>query len=137
MEAFEELERIAEEKKGGVVQKRTNYDDLSLEDAICQKIFDGYKDRQKGAVTVDGHEYAYQDRIVLQAAEAIGSHEPLEFINDYLMSAMKRLGDGFGRGEVSLPHLLKSADVMKQVMGFLEEYMRVKSGVDLHSKIEY
>ncbi|MFP6597838.1 MAG: vitamin B12 dependent-methionine synthase activation domain-containing protein, partial [Candidatus Hydrogenedentota bacterium] len=33
--------------------------------------------------------------------------------------------------------LLKSADVMKQVMGFLEEYMKVKSGADLHSEIQY
>ena len=137
MEAFEELERIAEAKKGGTVVRRTSYDDLPLEDAICEKIFDGFKEREKGKVAVDGHEYTYNDRIVLQAAQAIGAHEPLEFINKYLMGAMKRLGDGFGRGEVSLPHLLKSADVMKQVMGFLEEYMRVKSGVDLHSKIEY
>ncbi len=137
MEAFDELEQIAERKKGGTGERRSNYDDLGVEDAICEKVFDGYKERTAGSVEIAGHTYAYADRIVLQAAEAIKTHEPLEFINSHLMVAMKRLGDGFGRGEVSLPHLLKSADVMKQVMGFLEEYMRVRSGVSLHDKIKY
>jgi 5-methyltetrahydrofolate--homocysteine methyltransferase len=33
----------------------------------------------------------------------------------------------FGKGEVSLPHLLRSADVMKQAMGFIEGYLRHKA----------
>ena len=137
MDAFEELEIIAEKKVGIVNERRTSYDDLGLEDAICQKIFDGHKERESGSAEHEGHTYEYADRIVLQAMEAVKSHEPLVLINDYLMASMQRLGDGFGRGEVSLPHLLKSADVMKQVMGFLEEYMRVKSGVDIHTEIQY
>jgi 5-methyltetrahydrofolate--homocysteine methyltransferase len=64
-------------------------------------------------------------------------HEPLDFINVHLMGAMQELGDGFGRGEVSLPHLLKAADVMRQAMGFLEQYMRNRAGIDIHSKIDY
>ena len=137
MDAFEELEDIADAKKGIVVQRRTSYDDLPVEEAICEKIFDGFKERENAALRLNGHDYAYSDRIVLQAAEAIKTHEPLDFINDYLMKAMQRLGDGFGRGEVSLPHLLKSADVMKQVMGFLEEYMNVQSGAAIHEGIQY
>ena len=137
MDAFQQLEDIADAKTGIVVQRRTSYADLPVEEAICEKIFDGFKERENASLRLNGHEYAYNDRIVLQAAEAIDTHEPLEFINDYLMSAMQRLGDGFGRGEVSLPHLLKSADVMKQVMGFLEEYMNVQSGADIHEGIKY
>ena len=137
MEAFEELEDIAKAKKGIEVKRRTSYDDLAVDEAICEKIFDGFKERENAALQLDGHEYAYADRIVLQAAEAVATHEPLDFINDYLMRAMQRLGDGFGRGEVSLPHLLKSADVMKQVMGFLEEYMNVQSGAGIHDGIQY
>jgi 5-methyltetrahydrofolate--homocysteine methyltransferase len=137
MEAFEELEEIAERKSGIVSQKRDSYDDLSAEEGICEKVFDGHKRRAEGSVTVDGHEYPYLDTIVEQAAEVIERHEPLTFINDYLMATMQRLGDGFGRGEISLPHLLKSADVMKQVMSFLESYMKVKSGLDMHSEIQY
>lgn len=137
MDAFEDLERIAEQKVGIVSEKRSSYDDLDTEEAICQKVFDGFKQRVPGSIEIDGHEYAYHDQIVEQAALIIHKHEPLQFINDYLMATMQKLGDGFGRGEVSLPHLLKSADVMKQVMGFLEEYMKVQSGVDMHAEIEY
>lgn len=137
MSAFEELEAIADAKQGNVTEKRSSYDDLGTEEAICQKIIDGYKQRETGTIEVDGHTYTYSDRIVTQVASIIHDHQPLEFINKYLMGAMQTLGDGFAKGDVSLPHLLKSADVMKQVMGFLEEYMRVSSGVDLHDEIEY
>src|SRR5690606_17664018 len=123
--------------QGNVTEKRSSYDDLGTEEAICQKIIDGYKQRETGTIEVDGHTYTYSDRIVTQVASIIHDHQPLEFINKYLMGAMQTLGDGFAKGDVSLPHLLKSADVMKQVMGFLEEYMRVSSGVDLHDEIEY
>jgi 5-methyltetrahydrofolate--homocysteine methyltransferase len=137
MDAFARLEDIAEEKTGATVVRRTTYDDLDLEAAICEKIKDGYKEREAGTVVVDGHTYCYGDRIVHQVVEIIRKYEPLDFINRYLMVAMNDLGDGFARGEVSLPHLLKSADVMKQVMGFLEEYMKVESGVDLHAELKY
>ena len=122
-DAFERLEDIADRKKGVEVSRRSSYEGLSPEDAICEKIKDGYKERAEGAVAVGGSEYAYQDRIVIQTAEVIQRRDPLEFINTFLMKAMNELGDGFARGAVSLPHLLKSADVMKQVMGFLEAYM--------------
>jgi 5-methyltetrahydrofolate--homocysteine methyltransferase len=137
MDAFEELEDIADRKKGQVVERRSSYDDLPLEEAICERIKDGFKQRKEGTIDIAGHTFCYGDTIVVQAAEAIKTHEPLAFINTYLMKAMNDLGAGFALGEVSLPHLLKSADVMKQVMGFLEEYMRVKAGVDIHSHIEY
>jgi 5-methyltetrahydrofolate--homocysteine methyltransferase len=137
MDAFERLEDIAESKKGITVQRRSSYDDLAIETAICERIKDGFKEREEGEIVVDGHSYAYKDKIVLPVVEIIKTHKPLEFINTYLMGAMNELGDGFARGEVSLPHLLKSADVMKQVMGFLEEYMRVSAGIDVHTEIEY
>jgi 5-methyltetrahydrofolate--homocysteine methyltransferase len=53
------------------------------------------------------------------------------------MKTMRELGDAFGRGEVSLPHLLKSADVMRSVMEFLEWYMRLQSGVNPEDEIQY
>ncbi|MCH7526630.1 MAG: hypothetical protein IID39_04265 [Planctomycetes bacterium] len=54
LDAFEELERISEEKKGILVQRRTSYDDLGLEEAMCQKVIDGFKERENGSVIVDG-----------------------------------------------------------------------------------
>ena len=137
MDAFAELEEIAERKTGKISAKRSNYDDLELYDKICQKIVDGYKERIAGTLEVKGITYEYSDKIVLDAAETIGKIEPLTFINDYLMSAMKTLGDGFAAGDVSLPHLLKSADVMKQVMNLFEEYMKRESGEEISDKITY
>lgn len=137
MEAFAKLEEIAEQRKGGLQIKKPVYADMALEAAICQKIKDGFKERVPGRVNVGGFSYDYADAIVVQVAEAIKRHKPLDFINEYLMSAMKDLGDGFGRGEVSLPHLLKAADVMKQAMGYIEAYMRHESGADVHEQIQY
>jgi len=137
MGAFEELEAVALTKKTGVVEKKADYSDLGLEASICQKIKDGFKQKADGTVEKDGESYFYKDAIVEQAVEAIKKYDPLDFISNYLMTAMRELGDGFGRGEVSLPHLLKSADVMRHVMGYLEWHMQVQSGIKPGEAIAY
>ena len=137
MGAFDELEQIAQTKKTGIKTKKINYDDLSLEDSICQKIKDGFKQKQEGLVEKEGGKFTYKDQIVLDVAKVVDKHEPLSFVSDYLMKSMRELGDAFGRGEVSLPHLLKSADVMRHVMQFLESLMRFKSGIDPGEAINY
>lgn len=137
MDAFERLEDIALTKKTGTVVKKTDYADLGTEDAICRKIFDGFKQREEGTLELEGRSFKYRDKIVLDVARIIHGHEPLAFINDYLMKTMRELGDGFGRGEVSLPHLLKSADVMRSVMEFLESLMRHRTGAEPGQAIDY
>ncbi len=137
MEAFEKLEEIALTKKTGKVVKKSDYGELPLEDRICQKITDGFKQKEEGSLERDGHEFQYRDRIVLDTVQILDKHEPLDFIGNYLVKTMRALGDRFGRGEVSLPHLLKSADVMRNVMGFLESYMRLQSGADESGGIQY
>ncbi|QPJ61155.1 MAG: dihydropteroate synthase [Candidatus Nitronauta litoralis] len=137
MAAFEELEEIALRKKTGKVQKKQNYDDLDLEARICRKIMDGFKQKQQGVVEREGWTYEYKDKIVTEAAKVLDRHEPLDFVGNHLMKTMRELGDRFGRGEVSLPHLLKSADVMRHVMGFLEAWMRHLSGAEPGSVIDY
>lgn len=137
MDAFTELERIAEEKKGGAPVKKCAYRDMPLEEAICAKIKDGHKEHKEGIVKNESFAHAYHDAIVVQVSLALQKHDPLDFINNWLMKAMQALGDGFGRGEVSLPHLLKSADVMKHAMGYIEALMRHRSGVSVHDQIPY
>lgn len=137
MDAFSQLEEIAMAKKGGPIVKKCSYEELPLEESICQKIKDGFKSRKLGTVTKGDFTYQYQDTIVEQVALALEAHKPLDFINHYLMKAMQELGDGFGRGEVSLPHLLKSADVMKQAMGFIEGFLKHDSGADLSEELQY
>ncbi len=137
MTSFEELEEIALTKKTGVQAKKVVYEDLPLEESICQRIKDGFKQKQEGNIEKAGRIFPYKDRIVEDVAKAIETHAPLEFISGHLMIAMRELGDAFGRGEVSLPHLLKSADVMRHVMQFLESFMRFQSGIEPGAEIDY
>ncbi len=137
MGCFEELEQIALTKKTGVQAKKVEYDDLPLEESICQRIKDGFKQKQEGNIEKEDGVFPYTDRIVEDVAKAIEIHAPLEFISSHLMVAMRELGDAFGRGEVSLPHLLKSADVMRHVMRFLESFMRFQSGIEPGAEIDY
>ncbi len=137
MNSFEELEEIALTKKTGVKVKKVEYQDLSLEESICQRIKDGFKQKEEGNIEKEGGVFPYTDRIVVDVAKTIETHVPLDFISGHLMIAMRELGDAFGRGEVSLPHLLKSADVMRHVMQFLESFMRFQSGVEPGAEIDY
>ncbi|MBU0506857.1 homocysteine S-methyltransferase family protein, partial [bacterium] len=130
MDAFSQLEEIALVRKGNTIIKRVSYDDLKPEEAVCQKIKEGYKQREKGTINVNDFSYDYEDAIVKQVAQCLKHYEPLVFINDYLMKTMQELGEAFARGEVSLPHLLKSADVMKQAMGYIESYLKHITGDD-------
>ncbi|MCG8338508.1 MAG: homocysteine S-methyltransferase family protein [Proteobacteria bacterium] len=130
LDAFAELEEIALKKKGDKTVKKENFDDLDPITAICTKIKQGHKEREQGFIEFKGQRYSYDDRIVIQTAGIIEDMEPLNLINNHLMPAMEELGTEFAAGTVSLPHLLKSADVMKQVMGFLESYLKISTGSD-------
>lgn len=52
-----------------------------------------------------------------------GGTKPLEIINDHLLEGMKVVGDLFGKGEMQLPFVLQSAEVMKTAVALLEPYM--------------
>ena len=58
----------------------------------------------------------------LQKAREEGT-KPLEIINDHLLEGMKVVGDLFGKGEMQLPFVLQSAEVMKTAVALLEPYM--------------
>src|SRR5690606_29026225 len=44
-------------------------------------------------------------------------------LNDVLLPAMKEVGDKFGAGELILPFVLQSAEVMKRAVARLENYL--------------
>ncbi|GAB2673474.1 methionine synthase [Thalassiella azotivora] len=46
--------------------------------------------------------------------------KPLDVINDTLLEGMKVVGERFGRGEMQLPFVLQSAEVMKTAVAHLE-----------------
>lgn len=55
--------------------------------------------------------------------EALKKYSALEIINTILLYGMKVVGDLFGRGEMQLPFVLQSAEVMKTAVAYLEQFM--------------
>ena len=52
---------------------------------------------------------------------------PLDIINDHLLEGMKVVGERFGSGEMQLPFVLQSAEVMKTAVALLEPHMEKAS----------
>ncbi|HYS33526.1 MAG TPA: methionine synthase, partial [Streptosporangiaceae bacterium] len=65
------------------------------------------------------------ERLGLEADldEALGQRPALEIVNDVLLDGMKTVGDLFGSGQMQLPFVLTSAEVMKAAVGYLEPHM--------------
>ncbi|MEE2055986.1 methionine synthase [Rhodococcus artemisiae] len=55
--------------------------------------------------------------------EAMTTVPPLAIINDTLLSGMKTVGELFGSGQMQLPFVLQSAEVMKAAVAHLEPHM--------------
>ncbi|WP_199433401.1 methionine synthase [Qaidamihabitans albus] len=54
---------------------------------------------------------------------AMQEKPPLQIINENLLAGMKVVGDLFGSGQMQLPFVLQSAEVMKAAVAHLEPYM--------------
>ncbi|WP_085998216.1 methionine synthase [Nocardia tenerifensis] len=55
--------------------------------------------------------------------EAMREVPPLQIINETLLSGMKTVGELFGSGQMQLPFVLQSAEVMKAAVAYLEPHM--------------
>jgi 5-methyltetrahydrofolate--homocysteine methyltransferase len=81
------------------------------EDALTAKVLDGDKSELADLLEI------------LRARRA-----PLDIINAVLVPAMRKVGELFGRGEMLLPFVLKSAEVVKESVRHLEGAMERQSG---------
>ncbi|WP_328393662.1 methionine synthase [Streptomyces sp. NBC_00390] len=79
---------------------------LPLEERLKRRIIDG----EKNGLEADLDE-ALQDR------------PALEIVNDTLLEGMKVVGELFGSGQMQLPFVLQSAEVMKNAVAYLEPHM--------------
>ncbi|MDA2804886.1 methionine synthase [Nocardiopsis suaedae] len=68
---------------------------------------------------IDGEQVGMDDDL----AAALEEKKALEIVNDDLLAGMKVVGDLFGSGQMQLPFVLKSAEVMKSAVAFLEPHM--------------
>ncbi|HZZ49509.1 MAG TPA: methionine synthase [Pseudonocardia sp.] len=68
---------------------------------------------------VDGERQGLENDLM----EALEDRPALEIINDTLLSGMKTVGELFGSGQMQLPFVLQSAEVMKTAVAYLEPHM--------------
>ena len=80
---------------------------LPLGERLSRRIIDGERQGLEGDL----------DK-ALEAGES-----PLDIINDRLLEGMRVVGELFGRGEMQLPFVLQSAEVMKAAVAYLEPHI--------------
>ncbi len=80
---------------------------LPLGERLARRIIDGERNGLEGD---------------LQEALDTGM-SALDVVNDHLLEGMKVVGELFGRGEMQLPFVLQSAEVMKASVAWLEPHM--------------
>jgi len=71
------------------------------------------------------------DDVVSERASGQGvtrSEAAVNVLNTVLLPAMKDVGDRFGAGELILPFVLQSAEVMKRAVAHLEQYLEKQEG---------
>jgi 5-methyltetrahydrofolate--homocysteine methyltransferase len=68
---------------------------------------------------IDGEKIGLEDNL----KKALETYPALNIVNDILLDGMKTVGDLFGSGQMQLPFVLQSAEVMKTAVKFLEPFM--------------
>ena len=96
------------EKKAGVVKEdESEKENLPLDEKIKQRVINGNRSGLEALLL-----------------EALQRTKALDIINNWLIPAMKVVGDLFGAGKMQLPFVLQSAEVMKFAVSVLEPHMQ-------------
>ncbi len=98
-------------------QPRIALERLSLEDRLQRHIIDGEQEHLHDSLDV-----------------ALERYSALEIINEHLLEGMKVVGELFGSGQMQLPFVLQSAEVMKKAVSYLEPHMEKLGGANGSSK---
>jgi 5-methyltetrahydrofolate--homocysteine methyltransferase len=69
------------------------------------------------------------DEILQRHPQSEWSKEAVGILNSVLLPAMKEVGDKFGTGELILPFVLQSAEVMKKAVAHVEQFLERQEGV--------
>ncbi len=68
------------------------------------------------------------DGLAAALDEALAVWKPLDIVNDHLLDGMKVVGEQFATGQMQLPFVLRSAEVMKKAVAHLEPHMEKVEG---------
>ncbi len=103
----------------GKTTKREAMDDsLPIEEKLKRAIIDGEKRGLEANLDT-----------------ALQSYPALDIINNLLLDGMKVVGELFGSGQMQLPFVLQSAEVMKASVAYLEPHMERVEGDESKGKI--
>jgi 5-methyltetrahydrofolate--homocysteine methyltransferase len=106
---YDPLQKFMALFEGKEVAKAASAEDLAalpIDERLQRRVVDGVR-----------------EGLEADLAEAMRSRSPLAIINEVLLSGMKTVGDLFGAGEMQLPFVLQSAEVMKAAVAVLEPHM--------------
>jgi 5-methyltetrahydrofolate--homocysteine methyltransferase len=120
------LQRLIEyfEQSGNGPKARTSSSEAVLQTMTPeQRLHWRILHRQKEGVEADIEE------ILACASDQQKSETAVSILNTVLLPAMKEVGDKFGAGELILPFVLQSAEVMKKSVAHVEQYLERKEGV--------
>ncbi|MFF9509117.1 methionine synthase [Streptomyces sp. NPDC014724] len=110
-EGYDPLQRLMELFEGVSTQsmkagKAEELLSLPLDERLQRRIIDG----EKNGLETD-------------LDEALRTRPALDIVNDTLLEGMKVVGELFGSGQMQLPFVLQSAEVMKTAVAYLEPHM--------------
>ncbi|MBK7405611.1 MAG: methionine synthase [Phycisphaerales bacterium] len=100
------------------------FKDAGTATAVAAKKKDQTLEERLRSHIVDGE----KEGLVACLDEGMRKYRPLDLINDHLLDGMKTVGDLFGAGQMQLPFVLQSAEVMKTAVAYLEPHMDKAAG---------
>jgi len=117
---------FAEYDRGDPLQELiSHYADKKTESKAKAGLGDTVEERLKQAIIQGRRETLIAD---LDAARE--RYSPIDIINSILLDGMKVVGDLFGSGQMQLPFVLQSAEVMKAAVAYLEGFMEKVEGAE-------
>ncbi|MDD2921053.1 MAG: homocysteine S-methyltransferase family protein, partial [Anaerolineales bacterium] len=129
----EERAKILLEKQGVQVVRFWNSDVLHKTEEVLHVLWD-ILDERLAPSPLAPLPLGEGDNSLPTLGEGLGmrarQHEiAVHTLNNVLLPAMKEVGDKFGAGELILPFVLQSAEVMKKTVNHLENYLEKVAGV--------
>jgi 5-methyltetrahydrofolate--homocysteine methyltransferase len=102
-----------------------HYADKKTEAKKGQSLGETVEERLKNAI-IQGR----RETLVADLDAARERYSPIDIINKVLLDGMKVVGDLFGSGQMQLPFVLQSAEVMKAAVAYLEPFMEKVAGAE-------
>jgi len=98
-------------EKAEIEEDESAADSVTAEEQLFKQLVDGNKEGLEDLLSILMERYT-----------------PLEIINQLLVPAMRHVGELFGKGEILLPFVLQSAEVMRESVTILEPFMEKTDG---------